>query len=286
MWMAAAGPLTSLLIGAFATLTGALLVGNVGTTDPRVLMAAAGPVATLLLWLGPVNIMLALFNMVPGFPLDGGRVLRAALWRATGDLDKATRWAALAGNVFGWTLIAMGLLMTFGLWIPLLGTGFVGGLWLMLIGWFLSNAATSSYQQLRVREALVDVPVRALMRSRLVGVSPATTVDALVSNYFMNSDQRAFPVMEDGELLGLVSMNDVSTVPRHNWRFVNVAQIMTSVDSLDAMAPSDPAFAALERLRAPSVDPIPIVEAHQLLGLVRREDIARWLTLSDALAAH
>jgi Zn-dependent protease len=148
-YMALVGPVTSLAIGFLCIWLGSLGVGEVTARmdQPAEMLAGLGPWTTLLLWLGPVNIVLGLFNLVPGFPLDGGRVMRAAIWGATGDLHKATRWASNGGRAFAWFLIAAGVAMILGVRVPFFGTGFVGGLWLALIGWFLHNAAIMSYRQ-------------------------------------------------------------------------------------------------------------------------------------------
>lgn len=281
LWMAAIGPITSLVIGVVATLLGAALVSSaaVSVADPQEMIAAAGPVATLLLWLGPINVLLAVFNMMPGFPLDGGRVLRALLWWITGDLTRATRWSANAGHAFGWLLIGAGLLMSFGVYIPFLGTGLLGGIWLMLIGWFLGNAARASYRQVVIHDALAEVPVAAVMRSRVASVAPDTSVELLVNDFVMNEDQRAYPVMRDGELVGLVCLEDIRAVKPELWPGLAVERIMTPAVSLETMAPEDPALDALIRLGDREINQIPIVEDHKLRGMVRREDIMKWLSL-------
>src|SRR5262249_36284769 len=117
-----------------------------------------GPVTTLLAWLGPINILLGLFNLIPGFPLDGGRILRAGLWGATNNLRQATAWASGIGRLIGWMFIAAGAAMAFGAHLPFLGTGLFSGLWLIFIGWFLNSAAVNSYRQTVVRNLLEEVP--------------------------------------------------------------------------------------------------------------------------------
>src|SRR5262249_43220081 len=151
--MAAVGPLASFVIGFIAVFVGVQLaaLGGTPTADPEELVRMAGPVAAVLLWLGPLNILLALFHLVPGVPLDGGRLLRALLWWATGDLEKATRLASGAGRGVGWGLMTVGLLMAFGFRVPIFGTGIGSGLWVALIGWFLNQAARASYAALRIR---------------------------------------------------------------------------------------------------------------------------------------
>jgi Zn-dependent protease/CBS domain-containing protein len=278
--MAIVGPITSIGIGVVATLIGvwsaqnAIALGNELEALPRV-----GPVATLLLWLGPINVLIGLFNMVPGFPLDGGRVLRSILWWATGSFRKATRWASLAGQAVAWTLITLGVFMAFGFRVPLFGAGIVQGLWLVLIGWFLSRAARTSYEQVVINQALENVPVSRLMLSRLDAVPPDMSVAELVQSRLMHSDQRCFPVLSDGRLDGLVCIEDVRKVPEQRWTVTQVGEIMTPASrllTLDANAQSGDAMRALARR---DVDQIPVVENGRLLGLVRRQDILKWLGL-------
>lgn len=276
-----AGPATSVVIGLTATFVGSALVANVQRPieDPLQALAAAGPLATLLLWLGPINILLAIFNMIPGFPLDGGRVLRATLWWITGDMKKATRYASIAGQGFAWLLIACGLLMIFGYRIPWFGAGPISGLWLVLIGWFLNNAARASYEQHLLRGALQDVSVSELMRPDVDMVPPTLPVDALVSEYIMRRDQRAFPVIENDALLGLVCIADVRALPRERWPEVQVAHIMTPTRDLAFVTPRDTAMEALQRLSDQGVNQLPVIEGSRLRGLVRREDILKWVAL-------
>src|SRR5487761_356295 len=183
--MAIVGPLTSLALG-FAFLGLASLVNGPVRIDPSHLprsLSALGPIASLLLWLGPINIILGVFNLVPGFPLDGGRVLRAVMWGITGVLHRATQRAARAGQFFAWLLMSAGLAMMLGLQMPLFGAGFVNGLWLAFIGWYLNNAALLSYQQLLIRESLEHIPVRRLMQTRFLRVDPQMHVGTLVNEH-------------------------------------------------------------------------------------------------------
>ncbi len=275
--IAGVGPLTSLLIGVGATALGMALSrtyeldwGN--PEQAELVVSAMGPVATLLMWLGPINVALALFNLVPGFPLDGGRVLRAILWGITGDFTKATRWAARGGQLVGYGLIAFGLLQVL--------TGHVGqGIWLMLIGWFLLSAARVSYQQVVVREALHDVPIARLMRTYLGKVSPELPVDDFVSQHLMASDQRAWPVESQGLFVGLVVWDDVRRLPQSVWASTPVQQVMTARRELVTLKPDDPAERALEVFAERDVDQIPIVDGERLLGLVRRADLLKWYAL-------
>lgn len=277
--MAAVGPLVSLALGAGSLAAGlwlaapALAASSPASAESLAAsLAALGPGATLLLWLGPVNLTLGLFNLVPGFPLDGGRVLRAAVWAVTGDVVKATRWAAGAGQVAGWGLMGLGAL-------ALLRGGLAQGLWLLLIGWFLANAARTSLGQVLVRRSLQDVPVLRVMQSRLDRVAPELSLDALVREHLMAGQQRAFPVEVGGALVGLVCLDDVRKVPQARWASTPVSAVMTPAARLAVLPPEAGAEQALDELGRRGVEQIPILDHGHLLGLVRREDLVRWLSL-------
>lgn len=282
-WMAIVGPLTSLALGlAFIALAG-VAAGPlaIDPARPQAALAMLGPVASLLLWLGPVNILLALFNMVPGFPLDGGRVLRALLWGATGDLRRSTQWASRAGQGFGLLLMATGLAMSVGYKAPLFGSGLANGLWLAFIGWFLNTMAQTSYQQLLVRESLSAVRVGRLMQTKFTRVDPLIRIQKLVDEQLMPSGQRSFPVEADGIFLGIVSLGDLRKRPSSEWGTTTVAEVMTPVASLVTATPEQNAFAALELLGQRDLNQLPVIEDNQLVGLLRREDVVRWLSLHD-----
>jgi len=247
-------------------------------------LARANPLSTLLLWLGPINIAVGVFNLVPGFPLDGGRVLRSILWAVTGNLKKATKIAARTGQVVAWLFIIAGLSMAFGMRIPVLGTGMTGGLWLAFIGWFLNNAAASTYQQVLVNDLLQGVPVTRLMRSNVPSITPAASVAELVHDHMMNSDERCFPVVEGDNMLGLVCLDDVRRLPRNQWESSPVSSIMTPADRLEVVTPQADATEALNRLAAKDVRQVPVVQNGHLLGILRRRDILRYLQLQSQVA--
>jgi Zn-dependent protease/predicted transcriptional regulator len=274
--IAAIGPVTSLAIGVGATVIGSLVARDAveyAAIAPELAFARMGPVATILLWLGPVNVALALFNLVPGFPLDGGRVLRALLWWGTKDLEKATRWAAGVGVLVGWALVALGILSAFG-------GSFVNGVWMTLIGLFLSTAARSSYEAVVVKRALADVPVARVMRTDVEHVPPDLGVDVLVDGYVMRTDQQAFPVVDGGRLVGIVCLEDVRRVPRHERATTAVSAIMTPGDRLRTIQPETPASEAFQAIAASDVDQLPVVQGDALVGLVRRRDLLKWLAMN------
>lgn len=224
LWMAAVGPLTSITLGLVFLFCGAWLAGG-PPSDPALILQRLGPGATLLLWLGPVNLLVGLFNLLPGFPLDGGRILRACLWWATGDLARATRWATRAGQALGLALVVIGVMMIFGAYVPFFGTGLVSGLWLAFIGWFLAGAAAASYRQLVVSTLLEGIPVYRLMRRDVAVVEPDLSLERLVDDLLMRSEQRFFPVVEGGLLVGLVCLDDVRKVPRVGWDTARVRDV-------------------------------------------------------------
>ncbi|HJL18939.1 MAG TPA: site-2 protease family protein [Sandaracinaceae bacterium LLY-WYZ-13_1] len=276
--MAAAGPVTSLALGLAATFGGLALasVSFANVQEPTEALSQIGPTATLLLWLGPINIILGVFNMVPGFPLDGGRVLRAILWAWTKDLTKATKWASLAGQGFAAVLAAWGI-------ISLLGGNVVQGIWLLLIAWFLRNAARAGYTQTLIQQALAGTKVGQVMRRRLIHVPPNISVATLVDDYLMASDQQCFPVVsDDRHLEGIVCLEDVRGVPRDAWPTTPVRDAMTPASELETTREDAPATDVLRQLGTREVDQVPVVDPQgALLGLVRRQDVLRWLALHD-----
>ena len=284
--MAVVGPITSILLGiiflALATL--GVLKSGASASDAQSVISRVGPVTTLLAWLGPINILLGIFNLIPGFPLDGGRILRSALWKATNDLRKATAWATAAGRVVGWLFITAGVAMSFGARLPFFGTGLISGLWLIFIGWFLNSAAANSYQQAVVRDLLEDVPVFRLMRLNVPTVAPSLSINRLVYDYVMGTDERAFPVMDGERLLGLVCLEDIQKIPREAWEQTTVGEIMTDTSHLDVVNPSEDAGDALEKLTRRDVRQAPVVENGRLVGLLRRRDILKWLELQSGFA--
>ena len=288
-WMAIVGPLTSLVLGLGFLWLAALVTGPlaIDPANPQAALATLGPVASLLMWLGPVNILLGVFNMVPGFPLDGGRVLRALLWGATHDLRLATRWASRGGQGVGLLLMATGLAMMLDLHVPVFGSGVANGLWLAFVGWFLTTMAQMSYRQLLLRESLVDVPVRRLMQTQFTRIDPLIRIRKLVDEQLMPSGQRAFPVEVDGSFLGMVSLADLRKCDSSKWASTTVAEVMTPAAALVTADPGQSALAALELLGRRDLNQLPVIENDALIGLLRREDLVRWLSLHAATgAAH
>lgn len=278
--IAIVGPITSIVLGVVFTLfSGVGLSGVTEVQNPSEFVSQLGPATTLLFWLGPINFILGIFNMIPGFPLDGGRVLRSILWGVTDNLRRATRWASYVGQGIAWLMIFAGISMVFGAEIPVFGSGFVDGLWLAFIGWFLNSASVQSYRQVLIRDVLEGVQVSEMMRANAPTVASDLTVHDLVHEYIMGTDDHAFPVVDGDRLRGLVTLEDVRSVPRENWASVRVNEIMTPTDELVAASPEEQAEEAMRKLQSRDVRQLPVVSGQDLVGLLRRRDIIKWLQL-------
>jgi Zn-dependent protease len=254
--VAIAGPACSLLLGG-------VLVGISWLVDQRHIGVVTG-------WLGIINISLALFNVIPAFPMDGGRVLRAILWRVRGDQFQATRGAAMVGRLFGYALIVVGV------WWAL--DGDLSGLWLAFIGWFLSNAAGATVAQVGVQRSLAGILVRQIMDPEPASVSPNETVAELVNERLVTGGSRSFLVKhDDGGLAGIVTLSDVRRVAREDWPAARVTDIMTRYDALARVGPDDEVDDALELLQEREVNQLPVVEedGRTVVGLLTRAGILR-----------
>jgi Zn-dependent protease/CBS domain-containing protein len=275
--IAIAGPITSVVIGVLSTTIGVQLAGEELALrlvdEQEAALAALSPAATLFLWLGPVNILLGVFNMMPGFPLDGGRVLRALVWWMTGDLRLATRIASESGRLFGWFLMIMGVLQA-------LSGGLVQGLWLVLIGWFLSNAASASYRQLVLKDALNGITARNIMRSHFEVVPAQMRLAEFIDEHLLQSAQQLWPVVEDDAFVGLLTLREVRQVKREDRPVMTVGQIMNTGLSALSIHPDLDATTTMAALDAQQ-SPLAVVEGGRVIGLISQMDAAKWLLLSQ-----
>lgn len=280
-FMAVIGPLTSIFLGIlFLTLSGAgtsIITANIN--DPLTVLSGLNPVQTLLFWLGPVNILVGLFNLIPGFPLDGGRVLRSFIWGITNDLQKATLYASTVGQMVAWGFILIGVSMAVGINVPFFGSGIIGGIWLIIIGWFLRNAASQSYQRVVIKDVLDGVPISRLMRKNFDTVLPDITIEELLYNHILGKEDRAFPVMMDGKLEGIVSLDDVSKETNDMWDKTKVEEIMTPASELEKVNFKEDASDALDKLVAKDVGQLPVVKNGKIIGIVNRRDLLIWIEL-------
>jgi Zn-dependent protease/CBS domain-containing protein len=280
------GPLTSFALGLLFLVLGGVTMREAGDVvgSPSQILARLSPLSTLLFWLGQINILVALFNLIPAFPLDGGRVLRSIIWAATNNMRGATRIAVWTGQLFAWTMIFCGIWMIFGARLPIVGSGLLNGIWLTFIGWFISSAAVSSYQQIVIGDVLQGVPVANLMRAD-ARVAPAhIPVSSLVNDFLMRGDEETFPVAEGDRLEGLVSLDDVRAVPQEAWSRTDVNDIMTPADRLEAVAPRTASSEAVLKMSRANLRAIPVVDNGHLVGMLRLRDVMRWLQLhSDGM---
>jgi Zn-dependent protease/CBS domain-containing protein len=257
--IAAAGPLASLAVGA------ALLGIDLLLNQPQ-LLAAVGTLAFL-------NLTLGLFNLIPGFPMDGGRILHSIVWKLRGDRNVATRSAAGVGRLFGYLLIAGGIFLIFQG-----GQNLFNGVWLALIGWFLSNAAEATVAQVTLQRALHGMKVNDVMESDPPSVSPNESVADLVNDRLIRGEGRSVLVRhEDGGLAGIVTLSDVRRTPRESWESARVTDIMTRYADLATIGPDAGLEAALKLLQEREVNQLPVVtdEGRTAVGLLTRAGILR-----------
>jgi Zn-dependent protease len=261
--IAVVGPVTSLVLAGLLWLARSLT----GDVFPEPVQYALGYLA----WL---NLALGVFNLLPGFPLDGGRVLRSILWRATGSLTKATRGAATGGKVIAMIVISFGLLTVF--------RGDLGGLWLAAIGWFLFQAAVAADQDAMLRRLLSEVRARDLMSPELVTIPSDATIRRAVDDYFLRYDHSAFPVI-GAEKTGLLTLRVVRQIPRDQWEIRQVWTAITDLEETCTVEPSTPMDVVMERMREDGQDRVLVVESGQVLGIITPQDIARWVRRSEEL---
>jgi Zn-dependent protease/CBS domain-containing protein len=264
--MALAGPVSSALLALVFWLLSlwGRTYGDAGIVWPA-LTALVG-------YLASINGSLALFNILPAFPLDGGRVLRSILWGWRDDLRWATRLASRVGSAFGYLLVGLGVLSLF------LGR-FSGGLWLIVIGMFLNNAARSSYQQLAMRQALEGEPVRRFMTASPVTVPPTLSVRDLVEQYVYEYHFKTYPVVQDGELMGCVSTRAIQQVPREQWTERTVVSLVTQCSLDNTIAPTADAMEALSKMSRTRNSRLMVVEDSQLVGMIALKDLLSFLSL-------
>jgi CBS domain-containing protein len=264
--MAIAGPVASFVLGGLAFAAAAL-------ADARPALAA------ILFYLGAVNVVVGVFNLVPGFPLDGGRVLRAVLWAWRGDVAWATRVATMMGGGLGLLLIALGIFNAI--------TGdLIGGMWMILIGLFIRAAATATYQRLLAGQLLAGIPVRSLMQTNLIAVPPDLPTAQLVENYLLQRGFKRVPVVDDaGRPLGCVGVDEVKRIPPEERLTRSVRDILTPLGPDDTIAPDAEARQALEQMQRTGQGRIFVTEAGRLIGVLALKDLLQYLSVKSELQA-
>jgi Zn-dependent protease/predicted transcriptional regulator len=264
-WIAVAGPFVSfLLAGIFAALQRAA--------------GAAEPLLALAKYLAYINGALGLFNLIPGFPLDGGRVFRAVVWGATHNLHRATLIAANVGRVIAFLFIGYGVWQVF--------TGNVGnGLWIAFIGWFLVTAASAQLQQERVEGLLAGHRVVEAMRRDYTSVDAGTTLEAVVDQHIIGSGRRSVVVGRDGSVAGLLTVHRIKEIPRSTWPTTPVAAAMIPLDQMKRIRPDAEMTSALKEMDRDGVNQLPVMDGGHLEGLLSRDDVISFLRTLTELGA-
>lgn len=263
--IAVAGPAASAVLAAIFYGAGRLI-------DPELY-----PVPSAILqYLALINLILLIFNMIPGFPLDGGRVLRALWWWKTGDLDRATRLTSQIGKIFAIFLIITGFMRIF--------TGnFIGGLWSVLIGVFLQQAAESGYRQMVMKQALEGVKVRDVMARGVVTLDASETISSVVEKYFLPYHFVSFPVMSGDLVVGLLTLNNVRSVSKDEWDTTYVSDAMHVIEDGDILHPDDDAEEVLLKMTGENLGRFPVIDDGNLVGIVTRRDIMRIMQFKSEL---
>ncbi len=268
-----AGPASSLVLGGIFIGISSALVFSTGEVTP---------LAGVLNIIGVINIYLAVFNILPGFPLDGGRVLRSIVWGATGNLQKATTVAGNVGRVIGIAMIIVGVLLFFNINIWVLQGGFISGIWLVFIGWFLTSAADNAMREMGLQQSLAGVRVRDVMARTPECINPFASVESVVHERFIQHGKRALPVCTESGMLGIVTLADVKRLPRARWAITPIQDIMTR-SPLKAVDQEDDLNDALRVLTREGLNQIPVMEKGHLVGLLSRADVLRYLHTSQEL---
>lgn len=262
-WMGIAGPIMSVIVG-LVSLGIAYAVGWRSGVTPQT------PIAAVLLWLGYINIVLAAFNMIPGFPLDGGRVLRAIIWWVNKNELRATRIAGSVGQI-----VAM-LFILWGIWRFFTGAG-LAGLWLAFIGWFLLQASGASVLHVEADAVLSKLHVSDLMTRDCGQIQSNLDLQTFVDDYMLRTGQRCFIVMRDGHMEGMITPNEVRRIDRSMWPNTSVAGAMRRLDSIHSVTPDTPAADALDIMGREDVNQLPVLANGWFQGVISRAHILQVL---------
>jgi Zn-dependent protease len=261
--VAIAGPLTSFGL--------AVVFEGLWLLDQHILYLAAPSI-----WLARINLVLAVFNLIPGFPLDGGRVLRAVVWKISGSFHRATQVAAFAGQLVAFGFIGLGV-------FTILGGNFFNGLWFVFIGWFLQNAAAVSYLHANLQHSLRDVRVAQVMTHDCVKVSDRIPLGQLVEEQVLTGAQRCFLVTDNGRLRGMLTLRDVAAVPREQWPSVATGQAMVPWERLVTVRPNTELLEALQAMDNANVAQVPVVDGETVVGMLSREQVLHYIRVRSEL---
>jgi Zn-dependent protease/CBS domain-containing protein len=264
-WISIAGPAVSFALAALFSLLHPLFTG-------------VAPLVGLTTYLAYINIALGLFNLIPGFPLDGGGVFRSIVWRITGSMRRATLIAANVGRFIAY------LFIVFGVWQILVGN-LLNGIWIAFIGWFLESAARGQVQQLVLHDLLANHNVSQVMNRHYVAVPDDTTLRHLVDDHILGSGRRSFVVERGDRVVGLLTLHHVRGIPRSEWAATTVAQAMIPIEHTKQVRPDTELWAALEEMDRDGVNQLPVMVDGQLQGMLSREDVISYLRTLQELGA-
>jgi Zn-dependent protease/CBS domain-containing protein len=270
------GPADEFVVSVVGPITSFALAIIFWIARTTVLTVEDGALAGILGYLAWANTLLGIFNLLPGLPLDGGRVLRSVLWKSTGDLDGSTKIASVAGEVLGYGLIVLGVLVVFA------GAIFQG-LWFAAIGWFLATSARASYAEMRMRRALEHVEAADVMEADPIRIPAGTTIATAVNEYMLRHDHDAFAIQERGRIVGVVTLVSVRKVPRTEWTTRRIAEVMTPVTEASTVDPHTPMDVVLDRFEG-AADSIAVGDHDHVVGVITPWDLSVWMR-RRALAA-
>jgi Zn-dependent protease/CBS domain-containing protein len=263
--IAVVGPLSSFVLAIFFWFCHKLLGG--------LQFPLAQAVTGYLVW---INVALGIFNLLPGFPLDGGRILRAILWYKTGSLSRATKWASDVGKGLAVALMVLGALQIFAGML-------IGGIWLIFIGMFLRGVAEGGYQEVVMRQSLEDVEVHEVMIEDVVTVQPDLTVRELVTDYFLKYGFKGFPVMDGGKVSGVISLAEIKDIDRDHDQTTRVADIMLSLEDTMVISPDTSLVIAMRKMLTENIARLLVMENDQLLGMITKTGLMRFLEIRNIL---
>ena len=255
--IAIAGPLASIILAGLFTLIG-MIFGNLPT------------ISAVALYLSRINLILAVFNTIPGYPLDGGRILRAFFWNVSGSFLSSTTWASYIGQGIAILFLAYGVYQMF------IGN-ILNGLWLVFIGWFMINAANEGHKQVMVRETMINITAEQLMTKDCAMVSGETSIADLIDNYVINNGNRCFFILNNSNIEGMLTLQNIKKVKQANWSTIQVNRIMTPIDALITAPPEENAWTLIRRMDEADINQIPVIASGQLIGLVTRKNLLHYV---------
>jgi len=264
-WIAIAGPAVSFALGA-------IFLGL------RPVFASVPSLLALAKYMGWINLGLGAFNLLPAFPLDGGRVFRALIWAISGNFRRATSVAVFSGRFFGYLMIFLGV------WQAIAGN-FFNGMWTAFIGWYLESAAASQVQDQKVKNLLAGHKVSEMMTRDCAQIPDDLTLQELVENHILTAGHRCFVVSHGDKAVGLVTLSEIKKVPRSSWPTTNVTQVMIPADKLVSTPANAEAWTTIEKMERNGITQLPVVERGRLIGVFSRDDLVHYLGILQSLRA-